>query len=65
MTGSSGHKRVPIEFYENLDVPNLSFAEQNKIASEIKKLDDKIAALKRVVAECRAEKTKVIETFLK
>ena len=65
MTGSSGHKRVPIEFYENLDVPNLSFAEQNKIAAKIKELDIKIAALKKVIAECRVEKANVVEAFLK
>ena len=64
MTGSSGHKRVPIEFYENLPVPNITLAEQKKIVDAIKVCENKIAVLKKQIADCRAKRISAVEKFL-
>lgn len=51
MTGASGHRRVPIEFYENLDIPFLEINEQNEVIAKVEELEAKIAdAEKRLEA---------------
>lgn len=50
MTGASGHRRVPISFYEDLQIPLPSLTEQQKIVSQVQALEQKISAAKNVFA---------------
>ncbi|MBR6422796.1 N-6 DNA methylase [bacterium] len=65
MTGASGHRRVPISFYEALTIPVPPLAEQQKIVAQISALEEKITAAKRVMAECPEKKQAVLDKFLK
>ena len=49
MTGASGHRRVPIAFYEELIIPVPPLAEQQKIVAQITALEEKITAAKRTM----------------
>ena len=61
MTGASGHRRVPIAFYENLEIPLPPLSEQQQIVSEIEKIETQIAELEQQLNEIPQE----IETILK
>lgn len=65
MTGASGHRRVPISFYEALTIPVPPLAEQQKIVAQISALEEKIAEAKRVIAECPQKKQAILDKFLK
>lgn len=65
MTGASGHRRVPISFYENIQIPIPSLAEQQRIVSEIESYESKIAAAKEVMASCAERKKKILEKWLR
>ena len=40
MTGASGHRRVPAEFYEELSIPLPPIETQKQIISECSKIDE-------------------------
>lgn len=65
MTGASGHRRVPISFYEALKIPVPPLAEQQRIVSLVSALEEKIAAAKRVMAECPQKKQAVLDRWLR
>lgn len=62
MTGAVGHKRVPKEFFEELEVPLPSLNEQKRIVA---KLDRAFAALDRVRANVEANLADADEVFEK
>ncbi len=53
MTGASGHRRVPIEFYENLQIPLPPIAIQNNIVQECKKIDNEIKKAQTNIIESK------------
>ena len=65
MTGASGHRRVPIAFYEELIIPVPPLAEQQKIVPQITALEEKITAAKRTMTECPEKKQAVLDKWLK
>ena len=65
MTGASGHKRVPIAFYEKLAVPKLSDKEQVTFIASVKASEDKIVALKQEIEAAKAARSRLVEDFLK
>lgn len=65
MTGASGHRRVPISFYEALKIPVPSLVEQQRIVAQISALEEKIAAAKRIMAECPQKKQAVLDKWLR
>ncbi len=64
MTGASGHRRVPISFYENLQIPVPSLSEQQRIVSEIEHCEAKIAEAKTVMASCAERKKEILRKYL-
>jgi len=64
MTGASGHRRVPINFYENLNVPVPSLEEQQRIVQEIETYEVAIVAAKTVMATCAEKKKMILEKWL-
>ena len=64
MTGASGHRRVPIEFYENLKIPLPPLNEQEKISSCIEKLETQISHLTSMLLNLETQKTNIIKGYL-
>lgn len=64
MTGSSGHKRVPISFYENLQIALPDLSAQQKIITEIEAIEQKIAQLESQMAKTATQKKAVLAAYL-
>jgi len=60
MTGASGHRRVPISFYENLSVPLPPLVVQEEVVAECEKVDDEYNTSRMIIEEYR---TKITEVF--
>ncbi len=63
-TGASGHRRVPISFYENLRIPVPSPEAQQKLVDEISALEAQIAAARLAIEAAPAEKAVVLKKWL-
>ena len=55
MTGASGHRRVPISFYEHLNIPCPPLAIQKKVVAECGKVDEEYNTSRMTVEEYRAK----------
>ena len=64
MTGASGHRRVPISFYEDLIIPVPSLKEQQKIVFQIEALEQQIAEAKKVMADVPEKKKAILKKYL-
>ncbi len=64
MTGASRHRRVPISFYENLQIPVPPMPEQEKIVAELSSYEAAIAKTHAVIADCAEQKKAVLEKWL-
>lgn len=64
MTGSSGHRRVPITFYENLVIQVPVVEEQIKIADRVEKLHMELIELKKTNNELKNQKKSIIEKYI-
>lgn len=64
MTGSSGHRRVPISFYENLKINLPSLEEQKKIITHIQEIEELIEYEKNILNNTLIEKERVINKYL-
>ncbi|MGB1206045.1 MAG: N-6 DNA methylase [Chitinophagales bacterium] len=64
MTGSSGHRRVPASFYEDLQIPIPSKKEQALIVKEIDAYKMKIKQAQQLIAGAAKRKEAVIKSFL-
>jgi restriction endonuclease S subunit len=53
MTGSSGHRRVPISFYENLQIPLPPLTIQKEIVKACKVVDDEVERANSEIRELR------------
>ena len=62
MTGMSGHKRVPITFYENLTIPLLTA--QEKIIKPIEELENVISTLNATADNLAPQKAKILQKYL-
>jgi restriction endonuclease S subunit len=64
MTGSSGHRRVPVGFYESLRLPVPPLAAQRKLVATIEKLEAQITASRQVIAEAATKKQEIMKQYL-
>jgi restriction endonuclease S subunit len=64
MTGASGHRRVPIAFYERLEIPVPSMKEQQKIVIKIEKLEAEIQNLQKQQEQMKKQKEQVLKKYL-
>lgn len=65
MTWASWHRRVPISFYENLEIPVLPLEEQKKIVAKIEDIEKQIKDAKQVMDTCAKRKKEVLDKYLK
>ncbi|WP_210670662.1 restriction endonuclease subunit S, partial [Helicobacter canis] len=64
MTGSSGHRRVPISFYESLQIPLPPLEAQEKIVSTIERIESKIHLLDSSLPSLDSKKSEILQHFL-
>jgi type I restriction enzyme M protein len=64
MTGSSGHRRVPASFYENLPIPLLSQTEQKSLIKKIKVTEQTITDAQVIIDAAPAKKQAVMQRYL-
>lgn len=65
MTGSSGHRRVPITFYEELEIPVPSMDEQLRIVAEYQKNISAIMDLRESMSNASSAKQAILDKYLK
>ena len=65
MTGSSGHRRVPISFYESLQIPLPPLEAQEKIISTIENIESKIHLLESGTLSLDSKKAEILQGFLR
>ncbi|MCL2410882.1 MAG: N-6 DNA methylase [Treponema sp.] len=64
MTGASGHRRVPIAFYENLSILLPALNKQTEIVAEIEKCEIEIAKAKLKLEELEQSRKEIINKYL-
>lgn len=64
MTGASGHRRVPVSFYEELNIPVLPLSEQDKIVKELDSIRRKIIEAEESIKSIEHRKRKIVEQYL-
>ena len=65
MTGASGHRRVPITFYEELEIPVPSMDEQLRIVAEYQKNISAIMDLRESMSNASSVKQAILDKYLK
>ena len=65
MTGSSGHRRVPISFYEDLEIPVPPLEMQEQIAAEYLKLNAEIKRMAEEINNAPSRKQAILDKYLK
>ena len=64
MTGASGHRRVPIDFYRELPIPVPSLQEQERIIQEIEGYEAEIRKAEAVMQGAEARKSAILTKYL-
>lgn len=64
MTGASGHRRVPISFYENIQIPLPPLPMQEKIVAVIESIESKIAILSQNLSLLEDTKAENLQKYL-
>lgn len=64
MTGASGHRRVPISFYESLQIPLPPLEAQEKIIEAIETVEAKIAQARAQELSLESSKEQILTRFL-
>ena len=65
MTGSSGHRRVPITFYEGLLIPIIPLTEQKEICQKADEYISEIRNLKEKIKNIGTKKQDILTNYLK
>ncbi|QQD21114.1 N-6 DNA methylase [Oceanospirillaceae bacterium ASx5O] len=61
MTGSSGHRRVPISFYENLKIPIPPMDIQNQIVAECEAVDQEVEQARKELGDSQNQIEQLFE----
>ncbi len=64
MTGSSGHRRVPISFYEQLLIPMIDKKEQQRIVDQVQELEQQIDAAQKILDSAFVRKQAILDKYL-
>lgn len=64
MTGASGHRRVPIGFYESLPVPVPSIEKQTEILAQIAQYEAQMATCEQKIQSLPAQKQAILVQYL-
>ena len=64
MTGASGHRRVPIDFYRELPIPVPPLQEQERIIREIEGYEAEIRKAEAVMQGAEARKSAILRKYL-
>ena len=64
MTGSSGHRRVPKSFYENLQIPVPPLNIQKNLIQKVEKLEQKINDAKAIADNAPIQKEQILKKHL-
>ncbi len=64
MTGASGHRRVPISFYENLKIPLPPLDVQKATIARVEKLEKAIEEAQQVIDESKPKKEAILKKYL-
>lgn len=64
MTGASGHKRVPISFYENLTIPLPPLEIQEKITQSVEAVEGQISFIDSKLELLEAQKETILKKYL-
>jgi len=64
MTGASGHRRVPITFYEDLEIHLPPLTEQQVIVTQIEALEVNIKQAQAIINDSKARKEAVLKLYL-
>ncbi len=64
MSYSSGHRRVPTYFYENLKIPIPRVSKQKALIDEVEILEAKIDQAKTIIESAKERKEKIMERYL-
>ncbi|MBK2357703.1 N-6 DNA methylase [Francisella hispaniensis] len=64
MTGSSGHKRVPADFYKKLDIPLPLLAKQLEIVEFCEKQEQIIATAQAIIDSAKDKKAEIVRKYL-
>jgi type I restriction-modification system DNA methylase subunit/restriction endonuclease S subunit len=64
MTGSSGHRRVPVSFYKDYSIPVPKTDIQQKLVAEIGKLKAKMTEAREIIDNASEKKQQIIEKYL-
>lgn len=65
MTGSSGHRRVPMDFYEKMLIPLLTIEEQKDIVSKVEDLQKEIIQARIIIESASTRKQSILDKYLK
>ena len=65
MTGASGHKRVPEQFYSDLDIIDIAIEKQKEIVLKVEKIEGEIKTLENEIASAEERKQAILEKYLK
>ncbi len=64
MTGASGHRRVPISYYESLQIPVPPLSKQQEIVAQIESYEAEIAKAKHVMDGAAIRKQVILDKWL-
>lgn len=64
MTGASGHRRVPVSFYENLEIPFMPLSEQRALIAKVEALERQILASEQKLKSLEGSREEVLHKYL-
>ena len=64
MTGASGHRRVPIDFYEHLEIPLPSLEQQKAIVAQIEVYETEINRAQAFIDRYSDKKNEILDKYL-